>query len=193
MQQSGGAGDAAPLVLAVQAFVANGGGRPAGCCIAGADGQSWPCRSEWLLAFRSSHPVGSEPDFRFVRDRTQAVVGIAQVEPEPGNRPARVGPSLPAAQGRAGGAERKMSAPTREQVRTRSGRVLARPPTSGHTNQLSMRFASAPGAAVLAAAATGSSLSHRAPMVSAMLASVPPPASARGATEASSRRPPRAL
>ena len=53
--------------------------------------------------------------------------------------------------------------------------------------------ASAPGAAVLAAAATGSSLSHRAPTVSAMLASVPPPASARGATQASSRRPPRAL
>ncbi len=51
MQQSGGAGDAAALVLAVQAFVANGGGRPAGCCIAGADGQSWPCRSAWLLAF----------------------------------------------------------------------------------------------------------------------------------------------
>ena len=53
--------------------------------------------------------------------------------------------------------------------------------------------ASAPGAAVLAAAATGSWLSHRAPTVSAMLASVPPPASARGATQASSRRPPRAL
>jgi len=51
MQQSGGAGDAAALVLAVQAFVANGGGRPAGCCIAGADGQSWPCRSAWLVTF----------------------------------------------------------------------------------------------------------------------------------------------
>jgi hypothetical protein len=54
MQQSGGAGDAAPLVLAVQAFVANGGGRPASCCIAGADGQSWPCRSAWLLAFKGA-------------------------------------------------------------------------------------------------------------------------------------------
>jgi hypothetical protein len=51
MQQSGGAGYAAALVLAVQAFVANGGGRPAGCCIAGADGQSWPCRSAWLVTF----------------------------------------------------------------------------------------------------------------------------------------------
>ena len=87
----------------------------------------------------------------------------------------------------------QVPAPTQEQVRTRSGRVLARPPISGHTDQLLMRFASALGAAVLAAAATGSSLSHRAPTVSAMLASVPPPASARGATQASSRRPPRAL
>ena len=48
-------------------------------------------------------------------------------------------------------------------------------------------------AAVLAAAATGSSLSHRAPTDSAMLASVPRPARARGATQASSRRPPKAL
>jgi hypothetical protein len=60
MQQSGGAGDVAPLVLAVQAFVANGRGRPAGCCIAGADGQSWPCRSAWLLAFQTSSLGGAE-------------------------------------------------------------------------------------------------------------------------------------
>jgi hypothetical protein len=37
-------------------FVANAGGRPWSappqCCIAGADGQSWPCRSAWLVAFR---------------------------------------------------------------------------------------------------------------------------------------------
>jgi hypothetical protein len=52
--------------------------------------------------------------------------------------------------------------------------------------------ASAAGAAVLAAAATGSSLSHLAPMLSAMLASIPRPASARGTRDASSRRPPRA-
>jgi hypothetical protein len=25
-----------------------------GCCIAGADGQPWPCRSAWLVAFRTS-------------------------------------------------------------------------------------------------------------------------------------------
>ena len=162
---------------------------------AGAERSSepWQSRRQVAASVPKQPSRWEQADFRFVRARSHALVGIAQVEPEPGNRPARVGPSLPAAQGRAGGAERKMSAPTREQVRTRSGRVLARPPTSGHTNQLSMRFASAPGAAVLAAAATGSSLSHRAPMVSAMLASVPPPASARGATEASSRRPPRAL
>ena len=27
---------------------------PPDCCIAGAEGQSWPCRSAWLLAFQSS-------------------------------------------------------------------------------------------------------------------------------------------
>jgi hypothetical protein len=27
---------------------------PPQCCIAGADGQPWPCRSAWLVAFRSS-------------------------------------------------------------------------------------------------------------------------------------------
>jgi hypothetical protein len=58
MQESGGAGDAAALVLAVQAFVANGGGRPAGCCIAGADGQSWPCRSAWLVTLHSAMAPG---------------------------------------------------------------------------------------------------------------------------------------
>src|SRR5581483_95181 len=49
------------------------------------------------------------------------------------------------------------------------------------------------GAAMLAAASTGSSSSHRAPTASARPASVPAPASARGATQASSLRPPRAL
>jgi hypothetical protein len=48
-------GEAAALVLASQEFVANGGGRSSRrrCrnCIAGADGQPWPCRSTWLLAF----------------------------------------------------------------------------------------------------------------------------------------------
>jgi hypothetical protein len=61
LQQSGGAGDAAALVLAVEAFVANGGGRPAGCCIAGADGQSWPCRSAWLLACPRRQPQSGRP------------------------------------------------------------------------------------------------------------------------------------
>ena len=60
---------------------------------------------------------------------------------------------LVSAQGRAGDVERKMPAPTQEQVRTRSGRVLARPPTSGHTHQLSIYAVASPrGAAVLAAA-----------------------------------------
>ena len=52
----GDVSEAAALVLAVQEFVANGGGRPWSappqCCIAGADGQSWPCRSAWLVAFQ---------------------------------------------------------------------------------------------------------------------------------------------
>jgi hypothetical protein len=99
---------------------------------------------------------------------------------------------LLSAQGRAGGAERTMPANTRagqDQIRSCAGTTA----DLRHTNQLSMRFASAPGTAVLAAAATGSSSSQRAPTLSAMLASVPPPASARGATQASSRRLPRAF
>ena len=52
----GDVSEAAALVLVVQEFVANGGGRPWSappqCCIAGADGQSWPCRSAWLVAFQ---------------------------------------------------------------------------------------------------------------------------------------------
>jgi hypothetical protein len=39
-------------------FVANGGGRscsaPPQCCVAGADGQPWPCWWAWLVAFRGS-------------------------------------------------------------------------------------------------------------------------------------------
>jgi hypothetical protein len=27
---------------------------PSACCIARADGQPWPCRSAWLVAFRTS-------------------------------------------------------------------------------------------------------------------------------------------
>jgi hypothetical protein len=54
----GDAGEAAALVLAAQEFVANGGRRswsaPPECCIAGADGQPWRCRSAWLLAFQRS-------------------------------------------------------------------------------------------------------------------------------------------
>ena len=57
IQQSTDASEAAALVLAIQEFVANGGGRPWSapphCCIAGADGQPWPCRSAWLVAFRT--------------------------------------------------------------------------------------------------------------------------------------------
>ena len=51
----GGAAEAAALVLATQEFVANGGGRrqigAARVCIAGADGQPWPSRWAWLVAF----------------------------------------------------------------------------------------------------------------------------------------------
>ena len=57
IQQSTDASEAAALVLAVPEFVANGGGRPWSappqCCIAGADGQPWPCRSAWLVAFQA--------------------------------------------------------------------------------------------------------------------------------------------
>ncbi len=49
-------GGEAALVLATREFVANGGGRPScrrrRCCIAGTDGQPWPCRSAWLVAFQ---------------------------------------------------------------------------------------------------------------------------------------------
>lgn len=37
-----------------------------------------PATPTWRLPFQSSHPLGSEPDFRFVRDRFHALVGIAQ-------------------------------------------------------------------------------------------------------------------
>jgi hypothetical protein len=33
---------------------------PRECCIAGADGQSWPCRSAWLVAFGSGSLVELE-------------------------------------------------------------------------------------------------------------------------------------
>jgi len=42
--------------LAVEAAVR---AAPPECCIAGADGQSWSCRSAWLLAFQTSHLRGS--------------------------------------------------------------------------------------------------------------------------------------
>jgi hypothetical protein len=50
-------------------WLTNGGGRPAGCCIAGADGQSWPCRSAWLLAFQSRRVVRDAARCRFSRER----------------------------------------------------------------------------------------------------------------------------
>ena len=58
-------------VPAIQEFVASGGGRPWSappqCCIAAADGQPWPCRSAWLVAFRcsaaASGPVPRTPVF----------------------------------------------------------------------------------------------------------------------------------
>jgi hypothetical protein len=47
------------------------GGRqsaPPGCCIAGADGQPWPCRSAWLVAFRwGSLAVAPEIPARLLR------------------------------------------------------------------------------------------------------------------------------
>jgi hypothetical protein len=62
-------------VLAIQEFVANGGGRPWSappqCCIAGADGQSWPCRSAWLVAFRSSRLDDRFEGVPRVPDRTK--------------------------------------------------------------------------------------------------------------------------
>jgi hypothetical protein len=58
LSSPGDAGEAAALALATQEFVANGGGRswsaPPQRCIAGADGQPWPCRWAWLVAFRRS-------------------------------------------------------------------------------------------------------------------------------------------
>jgi hypothetical protein len=67
----GGAREAAALVLATQEFVANGGERPPSsapteCCIARADGQPWPCRSAWLVAFRTrslTSPDVADRDF----------------------------------------------------------------------------------------------------------------------------------
>ena len=38
-----------------------------------------------MVSFQSSHPEGSEPHRRFVRAGPRALVGIAQVEPEPGD------------------------------------------------------------------------------------------------------------
>jgi hypothetical protein len=75
IQQSTDASEAAALVLAIQEFVANGGGRPWSappeCCIAGADGQSWPCRSAWLVAFRSSRLDDRFEGVPRVPDRTK--------------------------------------------------------------------------------------------------------------------------
>ena len=34
---------------------------PPECCIARADGQSWPCRSAWLVAFRAGSPSTGGP------------------------------------------------------------------------------------------------------------------------------------
>ncbi len=50
------------LCLGVQAFVAHGGARPAGCRIAGADRQSWPCRSAWLVACPRRQPQSGRPN-----------------------------------------------------------------------------------------------------------------------------------
>jgi hypothetical protein len=76
IQQSTDASEAAALVLAIQEFVANGGGRPWSappqCCIAGADGQSWPCRSAWLVAFRSSRLDDRFEGVPRVPDRTSS-------------------------------------------------------------------------------------------------------------------------
>jgi hypothetical protein len=56
---------AAP-VLATQEFVANGGGRLSrwrcrSAASPGADGQTWPCRSAWLLASRCSSEPSRAP------------------------------------------------------------------------------------------------------------------------------------
>ena len=59
--------------------MANGGGRPAGCCIAGADGQSWPRRSAWLLAFHSTSQLEANRDFRF--DPAARFAGAAHRRP----------------------------------------------------------------------------------------------------------------
>jgi hypothetical protein len=69
---------------------------PPECCIAGADGQSWPCRSMWLLAFHSGSVVRDAPDFRILgreqqsRDRDDTTgprprqrSGLARIEQAP--------------------------------------------------------------------------------------------------------------
>ncbi len=69
IQQSTDASEAAALVLAIQEFVPNGGGRPWSapqqCCIAGADWQPWPCRSAWLVAFHRNCAVPDALEFHF--------------------------------------------------------------------------------------------------------------------------------
>jgi hypothetical protein len=60
----GDAAETAALVLAIEEFVASVGvaviSAPGECCIAGADGQSWPCRSAWRVAFGSGSLVELE-------------------------------------------------------------------------------------------------------------------------------------
>jgi hypothetical protein len=48
------------------------------------------------------HSVSGAPDFCFVRAYSNTLVGMAQVEPEPRNRPAPEGGTLPAARSRFG-------------------------------------------------------------------------------------------
>jgi len=52
---------------------------PPECCIVGADGQPWPCRSAWLVAFQSTPLERLDPT---ARDCCSAPRGTTLVAPD---------------------------------------------------------------------------------------------------------------
>ena len=89
----GYAGEAAARVLASQEFVATVRSAPPECCIDGADGYPWPCRSVLLVAFRftafggdrwTAHSLRLQPSTRlwerWKSANQQAPLNVAQSE-----------------------------------------------------------------------------------------------------------------
>jgi hypothetical protein len=53
---------------------------PPECCIAGADGQPWPCRSAWLLRSEGGASPTFDGDFRFEAKRRLLTFSSSEAE-----------------------------------------------------------------------------------------------------------------